>query len=125
MEIQGIKWTNSSLIEKEIQPALKASTFGEIIQELNQACHRLSHLGIFKEMDVVIDTSPEYRDKYNEVDVTIIVKEKPRLFLKTGTEIGSDEGSLVGSKFFWLRHIKCLVEPLCKFAQCIWLCRDC
>lgn len=70
---------------------------------MDETCENLNKLGIFEDINVSFD-SPKtvvHDSDSNLIDISVSIKEKSRLFIKTGTEIGSDEG--------------CLVSKLCNF----------
>jgi outer membrane protein insertion porin family len=73
---------------------MEATTLGDIVNQVQASCTRLSRLGIFKEIQVTLDTPKQPHSGADRVNVILEVKERPRLFLKTGTEIGMDEGSV-------------------------------
>ncbi|KAJ3417405.1 hypothetical protein HDV05_004870 [Chytridiales sp. JEL 0842] len=95
VHVDGVEHTKPSLIEMYIAPLLKATTMGDIIAETQYATHQLQKLGIFKSVEVEFDTSETGGEGF--LDVNLKVKEVPRLFARTGTEIGSNEGSMNAS----------------------------
>lgn len=78
------------------EPAPDMETFAKA---LHQRLHYMSRLGIFKSVDVLLDAPPadvSVADEYVPVDVRIAIQEKPRFFLKSGSEFSKNEASLVG-----------------------------
>lgn len=75
---------------------MHATTMQDLMLRLSTACDHLSALGIFTSVDLDLDVAPGFsaEDQIIPVAVRVQVKEKPRLFIKTGTEVGADEGSV-------------------------------
>lgn len=122
VEVNGLVMTRSWFIEQVIQPILKASTFGEIIDSAHATSTTLGKFGIYKEISVQLETEGERKSlgenplsalfgskrkqqqqqqresaDMREINVIFDIKEKPRIFLKTGTEIGANEASISSS----------------------------
>lgn len=100
VDINGIKYTNKSLIRTYLETSLDADCPNDIEQftrNLHNKLHEMSLLGIFKCVDVLIDSSKEAYASSGvvPVDITINLKERPRLFLKTGSEFSKNEANIV------------------------------
>jgi len=97
-KVNGTKFTKRSLIEKQLNSLFQAKTLKEILEETDSICGKLNRLGIFKELGVNLDV-PQSKiiDSENEVNVIINLKEKPRFWARTGTEVGNNEGNLNAS----------------------------
>jgi outer membrane protein assembly factor BamA len=106
LKVYGTKATKADVIEREVQTALKATTFGEIVEEMQKTCYRLSRLGIFESMDVYFDTPKWTKEEKatmkekeeiprHQVDVVLTLEEKPRIWGQTGTTVGYNEGGIV------------------------------
>ncbi|KAI8621601.1 surface antigen-domain-containing protein [Chytriomyces sp. MP71] len=63
--------------------------FGQVAMLAHESADRLFRLGIFKHVDVELDSQTK-----GEVDVVFKVQEVSRLFARTGTELGNNEGSM-------------------------------
>ncbi|KAJ1550865.1 hypothetical protein HK096_004555, partial [Nowakowskiella sp. JEL0078] len=99
IKIIGSNHTKPSVYNSVFTKVASASTFGEIIYESRLACDHLARLGIYKSITLSLD-APALKDNLNrlhEVDVIVSVEERPRLYAKTGTEIGNNEGNMVAS----------------------------
>jgi len=97
-KVNGTKFTKKTLIEKQLNSLFQAKTLKEILEETESICGKLNRLGIFKDLGVNLDV-PQSKivDNENEVDIIINLKEKPRFWAKTGTEVGNNEGNLNAS----------------------------
>lgn len=65
----------------------------------------MQSLGAFKNVEVTLDTPndngrPMGIEGLSEVDVVLNVKERPRIWAKTGTEVGNYEGNMVSDELF-------------------------
>jgi len=78
-----------------ISPTFEARTFGELIDEVRIAADKLNRLDIFKYVDVLLDACEDGFAPPEALDMVIAVEEKPRYWIRTGTEIGNDAGSAV------------------------------
>ncbi|CAG8759595.1 212_t:CDS:2, partial [Ambispora leptoticha] len=78
--IHGAKKTRALLFEAVLNRALKAKTLGEVIQFTNEATSNLARLDIFKEIDVLLDTSNDPLAPPGALDVEIAVEEKSRFW---------------------------------------------
>ncbi|KAG9307255.1 hypothetical protein G9A89_017083 [Geosiphon pyriformis] len=91
--IYGAKKTRPSLFEAVLNPALKVSTLGGVIDQTIEATNRLQRLDIFKEVDVMLDTATDPLASPGALDVKLYLEEKSRFWVKTGTEIANNAGS--------------------------------
>ncbi|KAI9339317.1 surface antigen-domain-containing protein [Obelidium mucronatum] len=95
VKFEGIVHTSESLLSRHsldlfnLEPG---TPFGHVAQLSHDVAARLHRLGIFKHVDVVLDSSEK-----GLVSVVFNVKEVSRLFAKTGTEVGNNEGSMFTS----------------------------
>eukprot|EP00158_Paraphelidium_tribonemae_P003108 Partr_v1_DN25890_c1_g1_i5_m2624 putative Sorting and assembly machinery component 50 len=141
IEINGIKFTKSWLLEREMQSLMRACTLREIVDEITAVSFRLSQLGVFKSMNAHIEASDNDSGplrsgnplmallgshkhlqvdnnpvKVKSVNVIFDMTEKPRLNLRSGTEIGSNEGSVYSA--LTLRNVFGTGEQLeCSFSR--------
>lgn len=123
VRVEGIKYTQPSLVQTIIAPLLHADTdvdldaatgdkvaLGELIERTRRVGARLARLGIFNGVSVELDDAsctPNYMaglaDKNTDknkrmdkdaVDVIYTVEEASRVWAKTGTDVGNNEGSM-------------------------------
>ncbi|KAJ3327175.1 hypothetical protein HDU93_002096, partial [Gonapodya sp. JEL0774] len=94
IRVTGQVHTKPWVFSSAFTPFYTSKTLGDVLTATQSVHDRLSRLGIFSEVDIGLDASPSGGD---EMDVVLKVKERPRLFIKTGTEIGSSDGSLTTS----------------------------
>jgi len=95
-KVNGTKFTKKKLIEKQLNSLFQAKTLKEILEETESICGKFNRLGIFKDLGVNLDV-PQSCNNDNEVDIIINLKEKPRFWARTGTEVGNNEGNLNAS----------------------------
>lgn len=93
----GIERTKQTLLETYIKPALRSATLGDILSNLQSAIDGLNRLGIFDNVNIVLDTIGEKdgNGPVELVDVIVKVKEKGLLLSKMDTSVGDSEGRLV------------------------------
>lgn len=96
--VTGSEFTKQSLFSACLEPVYRARTLGEVLGETQRLVNRLKRLGIFEDVDILLDKSrlpmipPEQQD--SSIDLVLIVKERKRLSAKTGTEMGSSGGNV-------------------------------
>jgi hypothetical protein len=100
VEIKGAKHTSEWLMQAHFKHLLasQAPDMTAFVEALHAHLHHMSQLGIFKTMDVLLDIPTDDVDVAGEVvavDVVVRVEERPKFFLKTGTEFAKNEASLV------------------------------
>ncbi|KXS14304.1 hypothetical protein M427DRAFT_124394 [Gonapodya prolifera JEL478] len=94
VRVSGQVHTKPWVFSSAFGPFYSSKTLGGVLSASQTVHDRLARLGIFSEVDIGLDASPTGGDA---VDVVLRVKERPRLFIKTGTEIGTSDGSLTTS----------------------------
>lgn len=98
IRIDGVDYTRRSVVENLVKPVLQSENLGDIISESREACHRLSRLGVFKDVGVTLDTpTTPYGDAGEVVDVVLTVKEGPRLYARTGADFSNYDTTTVRS----------------------------
>jgi hypothetical protein len=90
VEINGLCATKQWVVAQYFDPVLSAQNLPELLARLHTSISGLKALNIFRDIDVELDTT-----RSGLVQVNVSVEEMPRFLLKTGTEIGADEGSVV------------------------------
>ncbi|TPX70621.1 hypothetical protein SpCBS45565_g01551 [Spizellomyces sp. 'palustris'] len=90
IRIEGVDYTRRTIVEDLVKPILESQNLGDIIAESREACHRLSRLGVFKDVGVTLDTPTDPYGAAGElVDVVLTVKEGPRLYARTGADFSN------------------------------------
>lgn len=95
VNIEGYWRTKKDILIPGIKRVLEATTFRELLELALEAKNNLIDLGVFKEVDLLIDTSSDHSVHPNGYDVTFQVKEKRLLTSSTGTQIGNNEGNML------------------------------
>lgn len=102
--MDGTRYTKDWVVHEALKSVLSGGVqpFGNLVTELQKACSQLNQLGIFKEdIDVMIDKAPALDGddpSVTLVNIKITVEERPRFYIRTGTEVGANEGSVVRLK---------------------------
>ncbi|KAJ3192258.1 hypothetical protein HK101_006817 [Irineochytrium annulatum] len=98
IRIEGIRHTRSAFVERLIQPVMKSETLGEILDQTQALTGKLRRLGIFKSVGVQLDLAQTGRDeKKKALDIVLELEESPRLYARTSTAIGTNEGDMTAS----------------------------
>lgn len=79
----------------EIRDVFKAKNLIEVMRKSHEAREKLLRLGIFRQVDVLIDTCQGDDALPNGLDVTFEVTELRRLTGSYNTMVGNNEGSMV------------------------------
>lgn len=97
ISIVGAKATRPSFLEYATKKPLSAKTVAEIINSSQDTAQQLSQLDIFEHVQVLFENASDHDilAEPDSINVVYQVKEKSRLFIKTGTEIGNNEGNMV------------------------------
>lgn len=84
-------------METATSPVLNSSTIADVVNEAQNVAERLQRLDIFDGVQVLLDRASDTDPLAapDSINVVYQVKEKSRLFIKTGTEIGNNEGNMV------------------------------
>ncbi|KAJ3113261.1 Phosphomannomutase [Phlyctochytrium bullatum] len=93
VRIEGAKASSTQLFQKSIGPILNAKTLGDILNASQYAAQRLSRLGVFKDIRIKLDTAEDSDGR--DLDVILEVDELPRIFARTSTSVGTNEGDVV------------------------------
>lgn len=127
LEVNGAKNTSEWLLETHFRPLLdsQAPDMTSFVEALHARLHHLSQLGIFKSMDVLLDAPSDLSATGDVVPVDVIVRveERPRFFLKTGTEFSKNEASLVCQSSF---RVSVIFSVGCnrRRQERVWKCGD-
>lgn len=98
--ILGAKVTLPSFLEYATRKPLQAKTVADVINFSQDTAERLSQLDIFDDVQVLLENASDNDPLAapDSINVVYKVKEKSRLFIKTGTEVGNNEGNMVNKK---------------------------
>ncbi|XP_056604451.1 sorting and assembly machinery component 50 homolog B [Triplophysa dalaica] len=95
VNISGLGRTKEDYLGFEISDVFTARNLVEVMRKSHEARQKLLHLGIFKDVEVVIDISEGADALPNGLDVTFDVTELKRLTGSYNTMVGNNEGSMV------------------------------
>ncbi|OAD02637.1 hypothetical protein MUCCIDRAFT_153430 [Mucor lusitanicus CBS 277.49] len=97
--ILGTKQTRPGFLEKATKDVLEANTYADVINSAQQVAEKLQRFDIFDGVQILLDnaTDSDPLAAPESINVVYQVKEKSRVFIKTGTEIGNNEGNMNGS----------------------------
>ncbi|KAI7791965.1 sorting and assembly machinery component 50-like protein B, partial [Triplophysa rosa] len=95
VNISGLGRTKEDYLGYEISDVFTARNLVEVMRKSHEARQKLLHLGIFKDVEVVIDISEGADALPNGLDVTFDVTELKRLTGSYNTMVGNNEGSMV------------------------------
>ncbi|TRZ17857.1 hypothetical protein HGM15179_009265 [Zosterops borbonicus] len=100
VHFDGLGRTKDDIIMYEIADVFKAKNLIDVMKKSHEAREKLLRLGIFRQVDVLIDTCHGDDALPNGLDVTFEVTELRRLTGSYNTMVGNNEGSMVlGLKF--------------------------
>ncbi|KAI9498481.1 surface antigen-domain-containing protein [Zychaea mexicana] len=97
--ILGAKATRPGFLTTVTQPVIDSKTVADVVNQSQAIAEQLIRLDIFEDVQVLLDraTDTDPLAAPGSINVLYQVKEKSRVFLKTGTEIGNNEGNMNGS----------------------------
>ncbi|NXA56054.1 SAM50 protein, partial [Nothocercus julius] len=100
VHFDGLGRTKDDIIMYEICDVFKAKNLIDVMRKSHEAREKLLRLGIFRQVEVLIDTCQGDDALPNGLDVTFEVTELRRLTGSYNTMVGNNEGSMVlGLKF--------------------------
>ncbi|MED6266077.1 Sorting and assembly machinery component 50 A, partial [Characodon lateralis] len=94
VHIDGLGRTKEDLLSYEIAEVFRANNLIDVMRRSHEARQKLLRLGIFRKVEVVIDTSQGEDALPNGLDVTFVVTELRRLTGSYNTMVGNNEGSM-------------------------------
>ncbi|KAI1654991.1 outer membrane protein, OMP85 family [Daldinia decipiens] len=105
IEINGARHTRDSFLAPLFQPLLNDSlnadyTLADMLDQVSRAVQKLQKFDIFHPNILFHLSRPPHLDPSStptDLDISLRVREKSRLLLKTGTDLGNTEGSAYGS----------------------------
>ncbi|KAF3706209.1 Sorting and assembly machinery component 50 -like protein A [Channa argus] len=95
VHIDGLGRTKEDLLTYEIAQVFQARNLIDVMRKSHEARQKLLRLGIFRKVEVVIDTSRGEDALPNGLDVTFEVTEMRRMTGSYNTMVGNNEGSMV------------------------------
>ncbi|XP_055506187.1 sorting and assembly machinery component 50 homolog B [Leucoraja erinacea] len=95
VHVDGISRTKDDLLVYEIADVFKAKNLIDVMKKSHEARERLLRLGIFRNVEVLIDTAQGEEALADGLDVIFEVKEMRRLTGSYNTMVGNNEGSMV------------------------------
>ncbi|KAK6858882.1 hypothetical protein PG995_004735 [Apiospora arundinis] len=106
--IHGAKNTRKSFLDPLFQPLVDSRhneqyTLAEMLSQISDAVGKMQRFDIFHENIQVHLSQPPQTDPSStptDFDVALRVREKSRIYLKTGTDLGNAEGSAYGTMFW-------------------------
>ncbi|KAK6189401.1 Ubiquitin-conjugating enzyme E2 6 [Pestalotiopsis sp. IQ-011] len=105
VQVYGAKNTRNSFLDPLFRPLVHAGansgfTLAEMLEEIGQVVGKLQKFDIFHDQIHVHLSQPSQTDPSTsptDLDVALRVREKSKVFLKTGTDLGNTEGSAYGT----------------------------
>ncbi|PYH81434.1 Yip1-domain-containing protein [Aspergillus uvarum CBS 121591] len=105
VQVHGARHTRRSFLEQIFNPLLSSNqtrpyTLSEALQEVSARADKLGRFDVFQQpISVYLDQSSlaDPQTGLPSIDVLLSVKEKSRVLLKTGTDLGNTEGSAYGN----------------------------
>ncbi|XP_036617594.1 sorting and assembly machinery component 50 homolog [Trichosurus vulpecula] len=95
VHFDGLGRTKDDIIMYEIGDVFRAKNLIDVMRKAHEAREKLLRLGIFRQVDVLIDTCQGDDALPNGLDVTFEVTELRRLTGSYNTMVGNNEGSMV------------------------------
>ena len=99
VRIDGAKNTRRSFLASLVYPHLPRpsppSSFESVLHATRDIGHYLAQTDIFQAVHARLEPSVDPAAKPGDVDVVFTTRERPRLYLKTSTEVGNSEGNAV------------------------------
>lgn len=100
VRVEGAVHTRSSFLGSLVQPFLSKTdgekqTLGSILHDARTIGSLLQETDIFETVLAKVDRSTEPRAQPGDVELVFKTRERSRMFLKTSTEFGNNEGSAV------------------------------
>ncbi|XP_040927141.1 sorting and assembly machinery component 50 homolog A isoform X3 [Betta splendens] len=95
VHIDGLGRTKEDFLTCEIAEVFRAGNLIDVMRRSHDARQKLLRLGIFRKVEVVIDTSRGEHALPNGLDVTFEVTELRRVTGSYNTMVGNNEGSMV------------------------------
>ena len=123
--VLGVKNTRPSFLQTATHTIQSSKNVADVINNAQQVAENLTRLDIFDHVQILLDNARD-SDPFaapDSINVVYQVKEKSRLFIKTGTEIGNNEGNMVKDLFTNKSDMidnMVLIEWIHYFTKCVW-----
>jgi outer membrane protein insertion porin family len=97
VRVDGVKATRTGFLEIATKDVLESKTVADVINKSQEVASRLLGLDIYEYVQVLLDraSDTDLLAAPDSINVIYQLKEKSRVFIKTGTEIGNNEGNMV------------------------------
>ena len=100
VRVEGAAHTRSSFLGSLVRPFLdktepERQTLGTILHDARAIGGLLQETDIFDQVFAKVERSTEPRAQPGDVELVFKTHEKPRMYLKTSTEFGNNEGGAV------------------------------
>ena len=102
IRVEGAHHTRKSFLESLVKPHLYSgsvmdnhSTLRTVLESTRDLGHLLHESDIFAAVNAELERSRGPMSQPGDIDLIFRTKEKPRMFMKTSTEIGNNEGGAV------------------------------
>ncbi len=104
VRVEGAVHTRKSFLGTLVNPYLHSEptsqSLSSILHDARAIGHLLNETDLFNSVFAKVERSREPLAQPNDVELVFQTREKPRMFLKTSTEIGNNEGGAVSGNFF-------------------------
>ncbi|KAI9029783.1 surface antigen-domain-containing protein [Phycomyces nitens] len=99
VSILGAIRTRPSFLETATAKIMDSKTVADVVNQSQLVADQLMRLDVFEQVKVLLDRASDSDPLAapGSINVVYQVKEKSRFFIKTGTEIGNNEGNMNGS----------------------------
>lgn len=100
IRVIGAHNVRQSFLKKILFPSdykNETSTLASSLISIQERASQLEKFGIFESISITIDQASSPLASKDDIDVIFHVKEKSRLWARTGTDVGNGEGSAYGS----------------------------
>ncbi|KAG9461340.1 hypothetical protein GDO78_017206, partial [Eleutherodactylus coqui] len=94
VHFEGLARTKDDLLMYEIADVFKAKSLIDVMRKSHEAREKLLRLGVFRQVEVLVDTCQDDDALPNGLDVTFEVTELRRLTGSYNTMVGNNEGSM-------------------------------
>lgn len=100
VQVLGSPNTRTSFLKRIVSPLLSPVvplTFAQSLNELCTVAEKFEKLGIYSDVSIDVSEAANPNASTNDIDATIHLKERSRLWARTGTDFGNQEGSAYAS----------------------------
>lgn len=110
VRVEGAPHTRASFLGSLVRPYLEKpkpneQTLGSVLHDARAIGSLLQETDIFESVHAKVERSREARAQHDDIELVFKTKERPRMYLKTATELGNNEAGAVsesaGVLFSW------------------------